>query len=69
MEEAELNQIRRNLAEERKRIRTEYPFNNWSSFLQYKAVNGDKSALNILRFKDKNYTLYEDRRLQELEVE
>jgi hypothetical protein len=76
MEEAELIQNRKTLAEERKKIRTEIPYTSWAAFLRFKAVNGDETALGILRSKDKDFvpeeikvsTDYEDRRVRELKI-
>jgi hypothetical protein len=76
MEEAELIQNRKTLAEERKKIRTEIPYTSWAAFLRFKAVNGDEIALGILRSKDKDFvpeeikisTDYEDRRVRELKI-
>jgi hypothetical protein len=39
------------------RIREEPPFNNWNGYLKWKAEQGDKTALDVLRSKKLNVTL------------
>ena len=39
------------------RIREKTPFNNWNGYLKWKAEQGDKTALDVLRSKKLNVTL------------
>lgn len=43
--------LKKDMAEKRAELRQQTPFNRWNDFLKWKAENGDKAALQILRSK------------------
>jgi hypothetical protein len=50
-EQAEILESRKNFNQKKKKIREEKPYNNWTSYLKFRAQNGDENALEILRTK------------------
>ncbi|MDR3285730.1 MAG: hypothetical protein LBS83_03540, partial [Holosporales bacterium] len=53
MEETEILDFRQEFNEKRKAVREERPYTSWTSFLQFKAKQGNENALEVLRTKSK----------------